>query len=71
VSGNAVPLIMLSDAERSVIKRYDVYNPSEHGGVAIPAVFIIDKSGAVRFAHVERTIIRVRNKTLLEEAKKL
>ncbi len=62
---------MLSDADRALIKRYDIYNPSEHGGVAIPAIFLIDKSGVVRYGHVERTMIRVRNKTLLEEARKL
>ena len=68
---SSAPLLMLSDTERATIKEYGVYNASERGGVAIPAVFIIDESRAVRFSHVERTLLRVRNKTLLKELKSL
>jgi len=67
----SAPFVMLSDTDRKVIKEYGIYNPSEHDGVAIPSIFIVDKAGTVRFAHVERTMVRVRNKKLLEEVQKL
>jgi len=57
---------MLSDSEKVAMKEYGVYNPSERGGIAIPAVFIIDKSGTITYAKVERIVLRVWNKTLLK-----
>ncbi|GAB4336026.1 MAG: hypothetical protein Kow0099_08740 [Candidatus Abyssubacteria bacterium] len=65
---NSVPFIMLSDTDRTVIKQYGVYNPKERGGVAIPSVFIIDREGTVRFAGIERTVLRVSSKKLVEKA---
>jgi peroxiredoxin len=43
---------ILSDADRSVIKSYGVLNAAEHGGIAHPAVFIIDKQGRIQYVHV-------------------
>ncbi len=68
---HSVPFIMLSDPERAVIKEYGVYNAGERGGIAIPAVFIIDRSGTITFAKVERTVLRVRNKILVKEIQKV
>ena len=62
---------MLSDSECATIREYDVYNPSERGGIAIPAVFIIDESGVIRYSNSERTVLRVRSKKLLRELEKL
>lgn len=34
--------MMLCDTERQVIQRWDVYNPRERGGIAVPSVFVLD-----------------------------
>jgi len=62
-----VPFEMLSDKEKTVIKQYDLYNPKERDGVAVPAVFIIDRSGIVRYSNIQGKLIRIRNKRLLKE----
>jgi peroxiredoxin len=62
---------MLSDPERRVIKEYNVYNSSERGGIAIPAVFIIDRFGTVRYARVKSTVFRARTRKLLAVVRKL
>ena len=61
------PLTMLSDSERKVIKEYDLYNPSEREGIAVPAAFVINRSGVIRFLKVESTLLRVRPKMLLRQ----
>jgi peroxiredoxin Q/BCP len=71
VDKNRVPFVMLSDTDRAVIKQYGVYNPKERGGVAIPSVFIINREGVVRFAGIERTMLRMSGKKLVEKAKEL
>jgi peroxiredoxin len=65
------PFMMLSDTEKKVLMDYDLYNPSERDGVAIPAIIIVDRAGIVRYSHVQGKIIRVRNKHLLKELKNL
>jgi peroxiredoxin len=70
-SKSGAPFMMLSDPERKVIKDYDIYNPKEHDGTALPAIFIIDRSGVVRYSHVQSTLIRVRNRQLLKIIKEL
>jgi peroxiredoxin len=66
-----VPFMMLSDAEKKVIKEYDLYNPSERDGVAVPAMVVINRSGIVRYSHVQKKYVRVRNKKLLAELQNL
>jgi peroxiredoxin len=68
---HSIPFIMLSDSAKTVIKEYGIYNPAERGGIAIPAIFIIDESGTIRYARLERTVLRARNKTLLKEIKSM
>jgi len=62
---------MLSDTDRTTIKEYGLYNPSERDGIAIPAAFVVDTSGAVRYARVQNTVFRARAKKLLAEVRKL
>jgi len=66
-----IPFLMLSDPDCDVIKEYGLYNPSERNGIAVPAVFILDNSGVVRYSKIENTIFRARSKRLLKEARKL
>ena len=65
------PLTMLSDSERKVIKEYDLYNPSEREGIAVPAAFVINRSGVVRFSKIENTLLRVRPNMLLKQVQEI
>jgi len=67
----AIPFLMLSDPDCDVIKEYGLYNPSERNGIAVPAVFILDSSGVVRYSKIENIIFRARSKRLLKEVRKL
>lgn len=67
----AIPFLLLSDPECEVIKEYGIYNPSERNGVAIPSVFILDRSGVVRYSKIQSKIFRTRSQKFLKEAQKL
>ena len=49
-----LPFPVLSDADLTAIKRYGVLHEDEPEGrrIARPALFLIDRDGYVRFAHV-------------------
>lgn len=49
----ALRFSILSDADRRVVQEWDVYNPREHGGIAKPAVFIIDRDRRIRYVQVD------------------
>ena len=55
----ALPFPVLCDTERRIVKEWDVYNPAEKGGIAKPAVFIIDSSRTIRYAAVDTVVRRV------------
>jgi peroxiredoxin len=46
---------ILSDAEKKAINAYGIVNAEEHGGIAKPATFLIDKDGKIRFLYVGKT----------------
>ena len=48
----ALPFPILCDTERRVVRDWGIYNSEEKGGIAKPAVFIIDASHVVRYAAV-------------------
>jgi len=50
---------ILCDTERNVVREWGVYNSVEKGGIAKPAVFIIDSSRIVRYAAVDTVVRRV------------
>lgn len=54
-----LPFPILCDTERRVVKLWDIYNPREKGGIAKPAVFIIDQDRVVRYAAVDTVVKRV------------
>ena len=62
--------MLLSDVPCDVIKEYGLYNPSEKNGISLPAVFIIDTAGIVKYANVEGTFFRVRTGKLVKEVQK-
>ena len=50
---------ILCDPGRSVVRAWDLYNGAERGGIAVPAVFALDRERRVLFASVDRTAARV------------
>ncbi len=55
----SLPFPILCDTERRVVRNWDIYNPREKGGIAKPAVFIIDQDRIVRYASVDTVTKRV------------
>ena len=68
---SGLPFMMLSDSEKKLIKEYDLFNESEHDGVAVPAIIVVDHTGTVRYSHVQGRYIRIRNKKLLKDLESL
>ena len=54
-----LPFLILSDAERRVIKHWGIYNPDERGGIAKPAVFVIDRDRTVQYSEIDDVATRV------------
>jgi peroxiredoxin len=54
-----LPFPILCDTERRVIREWGVYNPLEKGGIAKPAVFVIDRGVTVRYSRVDDVARRV------------
>ena len=55
----ALPFPLLSDSERAVVKAWGLYNAREKGGIARPAIFVIDRERTVRYAAVDSVARRV------------
>lgn len=55
----SLPFPILCDTERRVVRDWGIYNSAERGGIAKPAVFIIDPSHVVRYAAVNTVVMRV------------
>jgi peroxiredoxin len=63
---------ILSDAEKKTIAAYGIVNAEEHGGIAKPATFLIDKEGKIRFLYVGKTgADRPDDALVLDEVKKV
>ena len=55
----SLPFAILCDTERRVVRDWDIYNSREKGGIAKPAVFVIDPNQVVRYASVDSVGTRV------------
>ena len=55
----ALPYPVLCDPARAVVRAWDLYNPREMGGIAIPAVFVIGADRRVRYRSIDSTRERV------------
>ena len=55
----SLPFPIFCDTERRVVRDWGIYNSREKGGIAKPAVFIIDPSQVVRYASVDGVVRRV------------
>jgi peroxiredoxin len=57
---------ILCDTGRVVVRAWDLYNARENGGIAVPAVFVIDPDLRIRYRSVDATAARVRTDAVLE-----
>jgi peroxiredoxin len=55
--GLAFPI--LSDTKRELVRKWGVFEPEQFGGIAKPAVFVVDRDRRVRFASIDREATRV------------
>ena len=61
----ALPYPVLCDPTRAVVREWDLYNPREKGGIAIPAVFVIGPDRRVRYRSIDSTVQRVSTDAVL------
>ena len=62
---------LLCDTSREVVKAYDLFNRGEKGGIAFPAVFVIDRDRVVRFRALEEVASRVNVEELVALVREL
>jgi peroxiredoxin len=63
---------ILSDADKKTITEYGIVNAAEHGGIAHPSIFVLDKEGRIRYMHVGKDAQdRPPDETILVELKKV
>jgi peroxiredoxin len=63
---------LLEDSGHKVIDRYGLLNPASNRGIPHPAVYVIDKSGVIRWKFVETNYkTRATNEQILEALKPL
>ena len=55
----SLPFPILCDTEHRVVRDWGIYNSQEKGGIAKPAVFIVDPDHVVRYASVDGVVRRV------------
>jgi len=60
-----LPFPVLSDQKREVITAWGLLNAKEKGGIAYPAVFILDGERTVRYRSLDRTAARVSTEAVL------
>jgi peroxiredoxin len=54
-----LPFPILCDTERRTVKEWGIYNSREKGGIAKPAVFIINRDRMVHYISVDSVATRV------------
>jgi hypothetical protein len=54
-----LPFPLLCDTGRRVVEEWSLYNRAEKGGIAYPAVFVVDHDRTVRYRSLDRTSSRV------------
>jgi peroxiredoxin len=57
---------ILCDTERTVVRAWDLYNPREMGGIAVPAVFVIGSDRRVEYRSIDETAKRVSTDGVLD-----
>jgi peroxiredoxin len=54
-----LPFRILSDADRQVVRAWGVFNARDRGGIARPAVFIVDADRRILFESIDTVMTRV------------
>jgi peroxiredoxin len=49
---------ILCDVERQVVREWDLFNPHEKGGIAVPATFVLDGERRVRLSSIDGVLRR-------------
>ena len=49
----SVSFPILCDVERQVVRDWDLFNPHEKGGIAVPATFVLDGERRVRLSSID------------------
>jgi len=62
--GLAFPI--LCDTKREVVRAWNIFEPEQMGGIANPAVFVVDRERRVRFASIDRDAVRVPATTVVD-----
>lgn len=57
---------VLCDNERQVVRAWGLFNAEENGGIAYPAVFVIDRDLKVRYRSLDRTAARVSTQAVMD-----
>jgi hypothetical protein len=60
-----LPFPVLCDVQREVITAWGLLNVHEKGGIAYPAVFVLDRDRTVRYRSLDRTAARVSTAAVL------
>lgn len=61
-----LPFPILCDTRREVIEAWGVFNRKEKGGIAVPAVFVLDRDRRVLFGSVDGEFSRIGAGALLD-----
>jgi len=63
---------LLSDEDHKTIIAYGILNAQEHGGIAHPSIFILDKDGRIRYLYVGKNPTdRPEDEAIIDEVKKV
>jgi peroxiredoxin len=61
-----LPFLLLCDSNREVVSRWGLLNVYEKGGIAYPAVFVLDEQRMIRFRSLDRLASRVSSRGVVE-----
>lgn len=61
-----LPFAILCDVGRRMVRDWGTFEPEQMGGIAKPAVFIVDRDRRVKFVSVDREAARVPAATVLD-----
>ena len=71
VEERQLPFDLLCDVDRKVVEQYDLCARDQHGGIAYPALFIIDRQGTIVYRSLDYLSIRVDVKEIVGFLEKL
>ena len=61
-----LPFELLSDTDRATIKRWNILNSKEAGGIAFPNVYVIDQDASIVFHSADRLASRADPSAILK-----